>query len=129
MREQNIKYFKIYRWDPEKKGKPYECTYPIDLDEYVKITGLLASVSMRLRGLSLTRSSSLSSKQLWSNGARCAAEDQERAGPDADVPAVRYCVVSECVGQTTPSDAFGSCVRVCVQIVPRGHLWLVRHEH
>jgi succinate dehydrogenase (ubiquinone) iron-sulfur subunit len=29
----NIKYFKIYRWDPEKKGKPYECTYPIDLDD------------------------------------------------------------------------------------------------
>lgn len=31
--EQNVKYFKIYRYDPESKGKPYECTYPVDLDE------------------------------------------------------------------------------------------------
>jgi succinate dehydrogenase (ubiquinone) iron-sulfur subunit len=29
----NIKYFKIYRWDPETKAKPYESTYPIDLDD------------------------------------------------------------------------------------------------
>ncbi|KAJ0406924.1 hypothetical protein P43SY_001775 [Pythium insidiosum] len=29
----NVKYFKIYRWDPESKGKPYECTYPVDLDD------------------------------------------------------------------------------------------------
>lgn len=29
----NIKYFKIYRWDPETKEKPYQCTYPVDLDE------------------------------------------------------------------------------------------------
>tara|TARA_Y100000389_G_scaffold21665_1_gene18586 strand:- start:2106 stop:2312 length:207 start_codon:yes stop_codon:yes gene_type:complete len=29
----NIKYFKIYRWDPEVKGqKPYNTTYPVDLD-------------------------------------------------------------------------------------------------
>ncbi|RLN65287.1 hypothetical protein BBJ28_00018737, partial [Nothophytophthora sp. Chile5] len=35
----NIKYFKIYRWDPETKGKPYECTYPVDLDEYVCCSG------------------------------------------------------------------------------------------
>jgi hypothetical protein len=33
--EQNIKYFKIYRWDPESKEKPYQCTYPVDLDECV----------------------------------------------------------------------------------------------
>ena len=26
---------KIYRWDPESKEKPYQCTYPVDLDEYV----------------------------------------------------------------------------------------------
>jgi len=31
---ENIKYFKIYRWDPEVKGqKPYTSTHPIDLNE------------------------------------------------------------------------------------------------
>lgn len=29
----NIKYFKIYRWDPEKNQKPYLSTYPVDLNE------------------------------------------------------------------------------------------------
>ena len=30
----NVKYFKIYRWDPEVPGqKPYTSTYPVDLDE------------------------------------------------------------------------------------------------
>lgn len=29
----NIKYFKIYRWDPETKQKPYVSTYPVDLNE------------------------------------------------------------------------------------------------
>ena len=28
-----IKYFKIYRWDPEQKQKPYVSTYPVDLDD------------------------------------------------------------------------------------------------
>ncbi|POM65983.1 Succinate dehydrogenase [Phytophthora palmivora] len=28
-----IKYFKIYRWNPETKEKPYELTYPVDLNE------------------------------------------------------------------------------------------------
>jgi len=28
-----IKYFKIYRWDPEQKQKPYLSTYPVNLDE------------------------------------------------------------------------------------------------
>mmetsp|Transcript_22438 Transcript_22438/g.34710 ORF Transcript_22438/g.34710 Transcript_22438/m.34710 type:complete len:265 (+) Transcript_22438:121-915(+) len=31
--QKNIKYFKIYRWDPEQKQKPYVSTYPVDLDE------------------------------------------------------------------------------------------------
>jgi len=32
--EQRIKYFKVYRWDPEQDNqKPYLSTYPIDLDE------------------------------------------------------------------------------------------------
>lgn len=44
---QNIKYFKIYRWDPETKGKPYECTYPIDLDEYVRTAYRLDSMRSR----------------------------------------------------------------------------------
>lgn len=30
-----VKYFKIYRWDPEKKEKPYLATYPVDLSECV----------------------------------------------------------------------------------------------
>ena len=28
-----IKYFKIYRWDPEQQQKPYVSTYPVDLSE------------------------------------------------------------------------------------------------
>jgi hypothetical protein len=28
-----IKYFKIYRWNPDTKGKPYIATYPVNLDE------------------------------------------------------------------------------------------------
>lgn len=31
--EERIKYFKIYRWDPEQKQKPYLSTYPVDLNE------------------------------------------------------------------------------------------------
>jgi hypothetical protein len=30
----NIKYFKIYRWDPEAEGqKPYLATYAVNMDE------------------------------------------------------------------------------------------------
>jgi len=29
----NIKNFKIYRWDPEQKGKPYMSTYAVNLNE------------------------------------------------------------------------------------------------
>jgi hypothetical protein len=28
-----LRYFKIYRWDPEQKQKPYLSTYPVNLDE------------------------------------------------------------------------------------------------
>ncbi|ETK87595.1 hypothetical protein L915_08001 [Phytophthora nicotianae] len=28
-----VKYFKIYRWNPETKEKPFESTYPVDLNE------------------------------------------------------------------------------------------------
>jgi len=31
--KEEIKYFKIYRWDPEQKQKPYVATYPIDLSD------------------------------------------------------------------------------------------------
>lgn len=31
--KENIKYFKIYRWNPEEKQKPYISTYPVDLNE------------------------------------------------------------------------------------------------
>jgi succinate dehydrogenase (ubiquinone) iron-sulfur subunit len=32
--QQNIKYFKVYRWDPEQDNqKPYLSTYPVDLNE------------------------------------------------------------------------------------------------
>lgn len=31
--KENIKYFKIYRWDPEQKQKPYLSTYPVDLND------------------------------------------------------------------------------------------------
>lgn len=30
---ERIKYFKIYRWDPEQKQKPYLSTYPVDLND------------------------------------------------------------------------------------------------
>lgn len=29
----NVKYFKIYRWDPDAKQKPYVATYPVNLNE------------------------------------------------------------------------------------------------
>ena len=29
----NVKYFKIYRWDPDTQQKPYMSTYPIDMDD------------------------------------------------------------------------------------------------
>ncbi|EWM29428.1 succinate dehydrogenase iron sulfur protein [Nannochloropsis gaditana] len=29
----NIKFFKVYRWDPEQNQKPYLSTYPVDLDD------------------------------------------------------------------------------------------------
>jgi len=29
----NLKYFKIYRWDPDTGEKPYMSTYPVDLNE------------------------------------------------------------------------------------------------
>jgi len=29
--KENIKYFKIYRWDPDQQQKPYISTYPVDL--------------------------------------------------------------------------------------------------
>lgn len=29
----NIKYFKIYRWNPDTKQKPYIATYPVDLND------------------------------------------------------------------------------------------------
>merc|ERR1712157_214364 len=32
-KKENIKYFKIYRWDPEQSQKPYLSTYPIDLND------------------------------------------------------------------------------------------------
>ena len=28
-----VKYFQIYRWDPEQSSKPYVATYPVDLGE------------------------------------------------------------------------------------------------
>jgi hypothetical protein len=32
--QSNVKYFKIYRWDPEVEGqKPYLATYAIDMNE------------------------------------------------------------------------------------------------
>ncbi len=31
--KENIKYFKIYRWNPEEKQKPYISTYPVDLND------------------------------------------------------------------------------------------------
>jgi len=30
---ERIKYFKIYRWDPDQKQKPYLSTYPVDLND------------------------------------------------------------------------------------------------
>jgi succinate dehydrogenase (ubiquinone) iron-sulfur subunit len=31
--KEKIKYFKIYRWDPEQNQKPYLSTYPVDLSD------------------------------------------------------------------------------------------------
>jgi hypothetical protein len=36
MQNEKIKYFKIYRWDPDSPTqKPYLATYPVNLNEYV----------------------------------------------------------------------------------------------
>ncbi|KAG6595895.1 succinate dehydrogenase [ubiquinone] iron-sulfur subunit, mitochondrial [Phytophthora cinnamomi] len=32
-KRKSVKYFKIYRWNPEAKAKPHELTYPVDLNE------------------------------------------------------------------------------------------------
>jgi len=32
-KNERIKYFKVYRWDPEQEQKTYLSTYPVDLDE------------------------------------------------------------------------------------------------
>ncbi|KAL3822991.1 hypothetical protein ACHAXA_008131 [Cyclostephanos tholiformis] len=32
-KEERIKYFKIYRWDPDHRQKPYLATYPVDLND------------------------------------------------------------------------------------------------
>jgi succinate dehydrogenase (ubiquinone) iron-sulfur subunit len=32
-KKENIKYFKIYRWDPDQNQKPYLSTYPVDINE------------------------------------------------------------------------------------------------
>jgi len=32
-KQEKIKYFKIYRWDPDQRQKPYVSTYPVDLNE------------------------------------------------------------------------------------------------
>ena len=29
----NLQYFKIYRWDPEQRQKPYVSTYPVNIDD------------------------------------------------------------------------------------------------
>eukprot|EP00521_Asterionellopsis_glacialis_P005957 CAMPEP_0195268916 /NCGR_PEP_ID=MMETSP0706-20130129/13450_1 /TAXON_ID=33640 /ORGANISM="Asterionellopsis glacialis, Strain CCMP134" /LENGTH=291 /DNA_ID=CAMNT_0040323909 /DNA_START=60 /DNA_END=935 /DNA_ORIENTATION=- len=31
--KERIKYFKVYRWDPEQSQKPYLSTYPVDLND------------------------------------------------------------------------------------------------
>jgi succinate dehydrogenase (ubiquinone) iron-sulfur subunit len=31
--QERIKYFKVYRWDPEQSQQPYLSTYPIDLED------------------------------------------------------------------------------------------------
>jgi len=33
VKEERIKYFKIYRWDPDHRQKPYLSTYPVDLND------------------------------------------------------------------------------------------------
>lgn len=33
MKPEKIKYFKVYRWDPEQNQRPYLSTYPIDLND------------------------------------------------------------------------------------------------
>mmetsp|Transcript_9525 Transcript_9525/g.20012 ORF Transcript_9525/g.20012 Transcript_9525/m.20012 type:complete len:293 (-) Transcript_9525:244-1122(-) len=32
-KEERIRYFKIYRWDPDHRQKPYLSTYPVDLND------------------------------------------------------------------------------------------------
>ena len=41
-----MKEFKIYRWDPTSKGKPYMSTYLINLNEYGHLIAILTLVEV-----------------------------------------------------------------------------------
>jgi hypothetical protein len=54
--KENIKYFKIYRWNPEEKQKPYISTYPVDLNDCgpMILDALIKIKSEQVRGWSYT---------------------------------------------------------------------------
>ena len=140
----NIKQFKIYRWDPEVAGqKPYIATYAVNLDEYVSLPAaarVYLCLVTTLAEIALLPLPPIDVSQMWSHDARCLAENQERTGPDAHVPTVRLAR-----GATQASRSMRGVraqlnvnrrravdsvyALLIVQVLPRGHLRLVRHEH
>jgi len=84
-----VKYFKIYRYDPEVPGqKPYIATYALNLDEcvYARTRAPMRGGSRPSRALARARRNirrhrrapaSLPAAQVRADGARRAAEDQE----------------------------------------------------
>jgi succinate dehydrogenase (ubiquinone) iron-sulfur subunit len=84
-----VKYFKIYRYDPEVPGqKPYIATYALNLDEcvYARACVPIRGGSRPSRALARAKEhpprhrrapASLPAAQVRADGARRAAEDQE----------------------------------------------------
>ena len=67
-----MKFFKIYRWDPDVPGqKPYTATYPVNMDECV----------MRRRNTdaihTITARSPPAQAQMWAHVAGCTDQNQE----------------------------------------------------
>jgi succinate dehydrogenase (ubiquinone) iron-sulfur subunit len=67
-----MKYFKIYRWDPEVAGqKPYMATYAINLKECVSAAEDADAFCPRSNDPFIL----IRSPQMWPNDARCFDEN------------------------------------------------------
>lgn len=90
----NIKFFKIYRWDPDVPGqKPYTASYPVNMDECVT---LVVRRNTTQHHCTMLRRPLPLRLQMWPHAAGCPHQDQERTGPHPDLPAVRVRFTRRC---------------------------------